>query len=73
MRRLRVIRAAVAVVVFVPAALMFLDAGRLLPARMVLVPTDTEGQRTEMRYLDVSFDVKVPDDTFSLSRLERGL
>jgi ferredoxin len=31
-RRLRTIRAAVAAAVFVPAALMFLDAGRLLPA-----------------------------------------
>ncbi|HEX9050785.1 MAG TPA: outer membrane lipoprotein-sorting protein [Anaeromyxobacter sp.] len=46
--------------------------GRRLPARMVLVPADVEGQRTEMRYLDVAFDVKVPDETFSLSRLERG-
>jgi outer membrane lipoprotein-sorting protein len=46
--------------------------GRRLPARMVLVPTDAEGQRTEMRYLDVAFDVKLPDETFSLSRLERG-
>ena len=46
--------------------------GRRIPARMVLVPADTAGQRTEMRYLDVSFDVKVPDETFSLSRLERG-
>ena len=25
-----------------------------------------------MRYLDVQFDVPLPDDTFSLSRLERG-
>lgn len=46
--------------------------GRRIPARMVLVPTDVEGQRTEMRYLDVVFDAKVPDETFSLSRLERG-
>ena len=34
-------------------------------------PTDTEGQRTEMRYLEVQFDVPIPDDTFSLSRLEQ--
>ncbi len=46
--------------------------GRRIPARMVLVPADAQGQRTEMRYLDVAFDVKVPDETFSLSRLERG-
>ncbi len=46
--------------------------GRKLPARITLVPADVAGQRTVMRYLDVSFDVPVPDDTFSLSRLERG-
>ena len=45
--------------------------GRRLPAHIALRPTDTEGQRTEMRYLDVQFDVPVPDDTFSLSRLEQ--
>jgi outer membrane lipoprotein-sorting protein len=45
---------------------------RRLPAHLVLTPTDAEGQRTEMRYLDVQFDAKLPDDTFSLSRLERS-
>ena len=45
--------------------------GRRLPAHLTLVPTDVAGQRTEMRYLDVQFDVSLPDDTFSLSRLER--
>jgi outer membrane lipoprotein-sorting protein len=46
--------------------------GRRLPAHIALVPTDSAGQRTEMRYLDVEFDVALSDDTFSLSRLERG-
>ena len=46
--------------------------GRRIPAHMTLVPADTEGQKTEMRYLDAQFDVPVPDDTFSLSRLEQG-
>lgn len=46
--------------------------GRRLPAHMTLTPADFEGQRTEMRYLDVRFDVRVPDETFSLSRLERN-
>jgi len=46
--------------------------GRRLPAHLVLTPTDVEHQRTEMRYLDVLFDVPIPDDTFSLSRLERA-
>jgi hypothetical protein len=46
--------------------------GRRLPAHLVLTPEDAEGQRTEMRYLEVQFDVRVDDDTFSLSRLERN-
>ena len=45
--------------------------GRRLPAHIALVPADAPGQRTEMRYLDVEFDVPLSDDTFSLSRLER--
>ena len=46
--------------------------GRRLPAHIALVPADSVGQRTEMRYLDVQFDVPLSDDTFSLSRLERA-
>lgn len=46
--------------------------GRRLPAHISLVPVDSAGQRTEMRYLDVEFDVPLSDDTFSLSRLERA-
>jgi outer membrane lipoprotein-sorting protein len=40
---------------------------------LTLTPTDVAGQRTEMRYLEVQFDVPIPADTFSLSRLERRL
>ena len=46
--------------------------GRRLPAHVTLTPTDVEGQRTEMRYLEAEFDVLIPDDMFSLSRLERS-
>lgn len=46
--------------------------GRRVPAHLVLTPTDIDGQRTEMRYLELQFDAAIPDDTFSLSRLERG-
>lgn len=46
--------------------------GRRLPVHMTLTPADVEGQRTEMRYLELQFDVKVADDTFSLSRLEQN-
>lgn len=47
--------------------------GRRLPARLTLIPAEPEsaGQRTVMRYLDVAFDVALPDDIFSLSRLEQ--
>ena len=45
--------------------------GRRLPTHIALVPADSKGQRTEMRYLDVQFDIALPDDTFSLSRLEQ--
>ncbi len=45
--------------------------GRRLPVHLTLVPADAEGKRTEMRYLEAQFDVPLPDDTFSLSRLER--
>jgi outer membrane lipoprotein-sorting protein len=44
--------------------------GRRVPAHMTLTPVDVEGQRTEMRYLEIEFDAPLPDDTFSLSRLE---
>jgi outer membrane lipoprotein-sorting protein len=46
--------------------------GRRLPTHMTLTPTDVQGQRTEMRYLDIQFNAPIPDDTFSLSRLERS-
>jgi hypothetical protein len=46
--------------------------GRRIPTRVVLVPEGLEGQRTELRYLEVQFDADVPEDTFSLSRLERS-
>ena len=46
--------------------------GRRLPSHLTLTPTDVEGQRTEMRYLELQFDAPLPDDTFSLSRLERS-
>jgi hypothetical protein len=46
--------------------------GRRVPSHIVLTPADTEGQRTEMRYLEVQFDVPISEDTFSLSRLEQN-
>jgi len=45
--------------------------GRTLPSRMVVVPADATGKRTEMSYDELALDVDVPDSTFSLARLER--
>jgi hypothetical protein len=46
--------------------------GRKLPTRLVLTPADEPGQTTEMRYVEAQFDLPLPDDIFSLSRLERA-
>lgn len=45
---------------------------RRVPAHMTLVPQDEkkEGHKTEMRYIEIDFDVDVPEDLFNPSRLE---
>ena len=45
--------------------------GHVIPSKMVLTPEDEKGQKTEMIYKDIDFDVTVPESTFSLSQLER--
>jgi len=45
--------------------------GRQLPAKMEMVPEDKKGQKTDLVYEEIDFDVDVPESTFSLSRLER--
>jgi outer membrane lipoprotein-sorting protein len=45
--------------------------GRRLPVHMALVPEDEPGNRTEMRYQAIRFNVDVPESTFSLSNLEQ--
>jgi outer membrane lipoprotein-sorting protein len=44
--------------------------GRLLPARMEIVPEDKQGHKTELVYDKINFDVDVPESMFSLSSLE---
>lgn len=46
--------------------------GRRLPVHMTLVPEGEAGKKTEMRYLEARFDVALPEDVFSLARLERS-
>jgi hypothetical protein len=45
--------------------------GRLIPTVLLVVPEREEGQYTELRYLDVAFDIRVDDSMFSLAQLER--
>lgn len=45
--------------------------GRLIPAKLELVPTGKANQKTIIRYLAAKFDTKLPDDTFSLINLQR--
>ncbi len=45
--------------------------GRRIPSRLVVTPTRETGKSTEVKYLDIDFNVDVPDSTFSLSRLEQ--
>jgi outer membrane lipoprotein-sorting protein len=46
--------------------------GKRIPAHMTLIPQDEEGQKTEMIYEEIDFDVDLPESTFSLSRLEQS-
>jgi outer membrane lipoprotein-sorting protein len=51
--------------------------GRRIPAHLALTPIDTDGKpekdkQTEMRYLEIKFNVPVSDSMFSLSELEKN-
>lgn len=45
--------------------------GRRIPTRVQLETVDQPGHLTELRYLEMKFDQKLPDNLFSLSQLER--
>jgi outer membrane lipoprotein-sorting protein len=45
--------------------------GRLVPTRMVVRPADKPGEQTMITYDDLTFDVAISEDTFSLRNLER--
>lgn len=45
--------------------------GRLVPARMKLVPEDDPGEFTELIYDDISFDLKLEPAFFSLQNLKK--
>jgi outer membrane lipoprotein-sorting protein len=45
--------------------------GRKIPTHVILEANDQPGHQTELHYLDMKFDVTLPDSLFSLSQLER--
>lgn len=45
--------------------------GRKLPVRMHMQPADKPGESTEVVYLDISFNVGLPEDLFSLRTLQQ--
>lgn len=47
------------------------SGGRLIPTVLTVVPEREEGQYTELRYLEVTFDAKIDESMFSLAQLER--
>lgn len=46
-----------------------LMGGRLLPARMEMVPVDKKGNKTVLVYRDIVFDIPIDDAFFSVSKL----
>lgn len=46
--------------------------GRLVPSRMRMTPQDGSGEFTELLYLDLDFDVKIPGRVFTLDSLRRS-
>lgn len=44
--------------------------GRLVPAKMKLVPADEPGEFTEFSYISIDFDASVPESTFTLQALK---
>lgn len=43
--------------------------GRRIPSVMELVPQNQKGHRTVLRYIQAEFDIKIPDEIFSLRNL----
>jgi outer membrane lipoprotein-sorting protein len=45
--------------------------GRLIPTRLVMRPVDKPGEQTTIVFEDISFDVPISKETFSLPNLKR--
>lgn len=45
--------------------------GRLLPAKMEMIPVDKKGQKTVMEYKSIEFDVPIEDSFFTVQNMKR--
>lgn len=45
--------------------------GRLLPSKMTIIPYDKLGESTEVTYVEIAFDMEIPDTFFSLRNLKQ--
>lgn len=45
--------------------------GRLIPAKLELIPEGKSNQKTIIKYLNAKFDTSLPSDTFTLINLQR--
>ncbi|MDP6116838.1 MAG: outer membrane lipoprotein-sorting protein, partial [Planctomycetota bacterium] len=45
--------------------------GRKLPARVSIIPSDKPAEATVITYEEIEFDLKLPDDLFTLRNLQR--
>jgi len=45
--------------------------GRTLPTTMAVVPADEPGEQTRIHYREMTYDIALPDDLFSLRTLQR--
>lgn len=45
--------------------------GRMIPSVLELVPLNKEGHKTIVIYKDIKFDIKLPNDTFTLRNLQK--
>jgi outer membrane lipoprotein-sorting protein len=45
--------------------------GRLLPTRLTIVPYDKPGESTEVTYVEIAFNMEIPDTFFSLRNLKQ--
>ena len=45
--------------------------GRVIPTRLEMIPAEEVGQKTVIRYLNIAFDIDIPDQFFSLQNMKK--